>query len=539
MGIKKIIYGSEVQQGILRGVEKMALAVGCTLGPRGQNVVIEKPGLIPTITFDGVTVAKEISLGDPWEDMGVRLCKEVSGKTNELSGDGTTTATILAYSLLREALIEVAAGNSPFDVRNGILSASHDVLYGLGELAIPVRTRSDIVSSAKIACGSSEVAEVIADAIDEVGRDGVITVEDGQKVETYIESTSGMELTHTGMEHTEFINSEDATCVLKDPVIFCLDGVLDSPMVVANLLNECLELERRSILFIADAFGQDVNATLLRNIPELRSRVGGFEYCAIKTPLVGRKRKDILEDIAVLTGAEICSKDKGDNPLTWKIPRCGSCTRVQVFRDKALITGGDGSSETISERVSRIRYEISESASEYDRQKLQERLGKLTGGITVIRVGAVTEVEMREKKRRIEDALSSTRAAIEEGLVPGGGTTLLRLGRSLDEHKALYVSGSKVVKKALEAPIRALCRNSGVSHGEILSRISEDENWDLGYDVCSGTFVSFNEAGIMDPVKVLRLGLENAVSFAVTALMAAVAITEKNPISAEMLAREV
>lgn len=551
MGVKNIIYGEDVRRGILRGVETMARAVGVTLGPKGQNVVIEKPGLSPTITFDGVTVAKETNLSNQWEDIGVRLCKEVAGHTNEVSGDGTTTATLLAYSLLREGMKEITAGHPALHVRQGMELAREIVVGNLFENSNQVSSYSDIVSVARVACENQEMAEVVAEGMSEVGRDGIITVEDGQKVETYMENTSGMELAQTGYEAPEFINQDDATCVLNDPMIFCLDGILDSPQVVANLLTECVELERRSILFLADSFGQDAMATLLRNLGDLRARVGGIDYCAVKTPLVGLKRKDILEDIAVLTGSQVCSQNKGDNPLKWKLDQCGSCAKVKIWKNRIEIMGGDGSDGAIEQRVARIRYEIETSPSEYDSQKLRERLGRLVGGMTIIRVGAHTEQEMREKKRRLEDALSAVRASIEEGVVPGGGVALFHAARLLPrgpqdlledpywEGKTDLLPGLRAAKRAAEAPLRAICENSGYEAGEVIGPLRDPDDWDVGFDVTDGTYKNFLLEGIVDPTKVVRCAWENAVSFAVTVLMTAVAISEQDPEAARMEAKEI
>lgn len=553
MGVKNIIYGEDVRLGILRGVHKMALAVGATMGPSGRNVIIEKAGLTPTITFDGVTVSKEMSLPDQWEDMGVRLCKEVSGSTNEDSGDGTTTATLLAFSLLYEALKEIANGQDPLHVRKGIQEAAQIVLADLYGMVTPVRTRKEIEAVAKIASESPEMAAVVADAMDEVGRDGIVSVEDGKKVETYLESTSGLEMRQTGYEDPIFINQDDNSVLLEDPIIFCFDGRLESPQVVANLMTECLQAERRSFLVIADDFGSDVMATLIQNHiainhmgPAIEDR-DRFPICAVKTPLVGRKRMDVLEDIAVLTGADVCSRKKGDNPLKWMIAQCGSAAKVRVLKNRCEIINGDGSDDAIQQRVSQLRNEIQTSRSEFDRQKLQERLGRLVGGMTVIRVGAHTETELREKKRRMEDALSATRAAMEEGLVPGGGVALFQAGQILPTSREEldfpdHFPGYNVVRKAVEAPIRAIISNAGYEPAPVLNRLIEGEpnfSIDVGFDVTSGEYKRFFEAGIVDPTKVMRCAFENAVSFATTVLMTSVAISEQDPEAARMQAKEI
>lgn len=549
MGVKNIIFDQEVRYGILQGVRKMAAAVGATMGPSGRNVVIEKPGLTPTITFDGVTVSKEMSLPNQWEDMGVRLCKEVSGSTNEDSGDGTSTATLLAYALLAEALREIANGQEPLHVRRGIEEAAPMILADLYSMATPVRTRREIEAVAKIASECSEMARIVGDAMDEVGRDGIIAVEDGKKVETYLEVTSGLELRQTGYEDAVFVNQDDMTVLLEDPVIFCFDGRLESAQVVANLMTECLQTERRSFLVIADDFGQDVMATLIQNHMGLNhmQMTPKLPICAVKTPLVGRNRFEVLKDIAALTGAEVCSRKKGDNPLTWTIEQCGSAAKFKASKSRCEIINGDGTDEQIAERVQQLRYEIQTTGSDFDRQKLQERLGRLVGGMTVIRVGAHTEVELREKKRRMEDALSATRAAMEEGLVPGGGVALFQAGQVLPTQRHEldnpdHLPGYNVVRKAVSAPIKAIISNAGYEASPVLATLAEGEpnfSLDVGFDVTSGEYKRFFEEGIVDPTKVVRCAFENAVSFAVTVLMTAVAISEQDPEAARLQAKEI
>lgn len=536
---KQIAYAEDVRNSILRGVEILARAVGATMGPRGQNVIIEKQWLSPTVTFDGVTVSKELNLPDPWEDMGVRLCKEAAIHTNERSGDGTTTATILSYALLKAGMQEIASGAHPLYVRQGMEAARDWVLEVLEENATKVESLEDVQSVARMACQDPEMAKLVAQAIDEVGRDGIITVEDGKRTETYLENVRGLELKQTGLLNSDLANQDDGTCILEDPSIFCYDGKLDSPMVVARLMDEALSTQRRSILFIADEFSKDVEATITQNsLIFQRQESPALLIGAVRTPLVGRKRKDILEDIAVLTGAEVCSLDKGDNPLQWKIAQCGTCARAKITRTQIELLEGDGKEEALQERVARLRHEIQEVTSDYDRQKLQERLSRLVGGMTILRVGATTEAELREKKRRMEDALSAVRAALEEGVVVGGGTALYLAGLCLPETpeemgyysalKAEKLPGYRVAKRATEACLRMLCRNACLEPGSYLHRVAEkyEEIAEMRYgvDVMDGEIKDLLAQGIVDPVRVLRCAWESAVSFAVTVLMTEVAI---------------
>ncbi|QJR21090.1 Heat shock protein 60 family chaperone GroEL [Brevinematales bacterium NS] len=521
---KDLLFSSEAHQKILAGVEKLARAVGATLGPRGRNVVIDKKFGAPTITKDGVTVAKEIELEDKFENMGAQLVKEVATKTNDIAGDGTTTATVLAHAIIREGFKNVTAGSNPTLIKKGIDKAVDAVVAELKKLAKKVETREEIRDVAAISANNDmTIGEFIAEAMDKVGKDGVITVEESKSLETYVDVVEGMQFDRGYLSPYMVTNAETMVAELDDPFILLYDKKISSIKEIVPLLEKIAQ-SGRPLLIVAEDVEGEALATLIVN--KLR---GTLNCVAVKAPAFGDRRKAMLEDIAILTGGQVISEEKGMKLENATLADLGRAKKVKVDKENTTIVSGAGKKEAIEARIKQIKKQIEDTTSDYDREKLQERLAKLAGGVAVIRVGAATEVELKEKKARVEDALSATKAAVEEGIVPGGGLSLILAQKALDglkgENEEEQV-GIEIVRRALEAPMRKIADNSGIDGSVIVHRAKESKSG-MGYNALTNEWVDMMKAGIIDPVKVERTALQNAASIAGLLLTTEVMITDK------------
>jgi len=519
---KKISYDLEARTALKAGVDKLANAVKVTLGPKGRNVVIEKKFGAPTITKDGVTVAKEIELEDKLEDVGAQMVKEVASKTSDVAGDGTTTATVLAQALITEGLKNVTAGANPMSIKRGIDAAAGSVIESLKGQSKDLPDAVQIANVGSISANNDrEIGEKIAEAMDKVGKDGVITVEESKTAETFLETVEGMQFDRGYLSPYFVTNSDNMEAELEDPYILIYDKKIANMKDLLPLLEKVVQTGKPVIIIAEDVEGEAL-ATLVVN--KLR---GTFKVLAVKAPGFGDRRKAMLEDIAVLTGATVISEDAGYKLENATLEYLGTCKRVVSDKDNSTIVGGSGASDAIKGRINEIKVQIEKTSSDYDREKLQERLAKLSGGVAVINVGAATEVEMKEKKARVEDALHATRAAVEEGIIPGGGVALLRAIPSLDKVKVdeEEAVGVDIVRRALESPLRQICENAGVEPSIIAQAIREGKN-DYGYDARTGEYVNMFKAGIIDPTKVARVAVENACSIAGMILTTEAAVTE-------------
>ena len=519
---KKISYDLEARTALKAGVDKLANAVKVTLGPKGRNVVIEKKFGAPTITKDGVTVAKEIELEDKLEDVGAQMVKEVASKTSDVAGDGTTTATVLAQALITEGLKNVTAGANPMSIKRGIDAAARSVIESLKGQSKDLPDAAQIANVGSISANNDrEIGEKIAEAMDKVGKDGVITVEESKTAETFLETVEGMQFDRGYLSPYFVTNSDNMEAELEDPYILIYDKKIANMKDLLPLLEKVVQTGKPVIIIAEDVEGEAL-ATLVVN--KLR---GTFKVLAVKAPGFGDRRKAMLEDIAVLTGATVISEDAGYKLENATLEYLGTCKRVVSDKDNSTIVGGSGASDAIKGRINEIKVQIEKTSSDYDREKLQERLAKLSGGVAVINVGAATEVEMKEKKARVEDALHATRAAVEEGIIPGGGVALLRAIPSLDKVKVdeEEAVGVDIVRRALESPLRQICENAGVEPSIIAQAIREGKN-DYGYDARTGEYVNMFKAGIIDPTKVARVAVENACSIAGMILTTEAAVTE-------------
>ncbi|MDQ7819858.1 MAG: chaperonin GroEL [Armatimonadota bacterium] len=522
MPAKVLLYDEDARRALERGVEKVASAVRVTLGPKGRNVVLEKKWGSPTITKDGVTVAKEIELEDPYENMGAQLVKEVASKTNDAAGDGTTTATVLAWAMVREGLKNVAAGANPMLVKRGIDRAVEAVVEELKKISIPVEGKQDIAHVAGIAANDPEVGEIIADAMEKVGKDGVITIEEGKGIETTVEVVEGMQFDR-GYISPYFITDPDKMeCVLEEPYILITEKKISAARDIVPIMEKVIRFGKPLVVIAEDVEGEAL-ATLVVN--KLR---GVLQSVAVKAPGYGDRRKAMLQDIAILTGGRVISDDIGIKLESVEVEMLGRAEKVKVDKDDTTIIGGKGDRKNIQARIAQIKKEIEETTSDYDREKLQERLAKLSGGVAEIKVGAATETEMKEKKHRFEDALNATKAAVEEGIVPGGGTAYIRALAALDrvEAEGDEAIGVNIVRRSLEEPARQLAANAGVEGSLIVERLKR-ETGRIGYDVARGEFVDMVKAGIVDPTKVTRLALQNAASVAGLLLTTEALVVEK------------
>ena len=519
---KEIKYDVEARGGLKRGVDKLANAVKVTLGPKGRNVVIEKKFGAPTVTKDGVTVAKEIELENKIEDVGAQMVKEVASKTSDVAGDGTTTATVLAQALVTEGLKNVTAGANPMSIKRGIDAAAAAVVDSLKSQSKDLPDSTQIANVATISSNDDrEIGDKIAEAMEKVGKDGVITVEDSKTAETYLETVEGMQFDRGYLSPYFVTNSESMDAELEDPYILIHDKKISNMKDLLSLLEKVVQTGKPVVIIAEDIEGEAL-ATLVVN--KLR---GTFKVLAVKAPGFGDRRKAMLEDIAVLTGATVISEDAGYKLDNAAIEYLGTAKRVISDKDNTTIVDGSGSSDAIKARINELKVQIDKTSSDYDREKLQERLAKLSGGVAVINVGAATELEMKEKKARVEDALHATRAAVEEGIIPGGGVALLRAIPALSKVKVDEDQqvGVDIVVRALEAPVRQICENAGVESSIVVQNI-KDKKGDHGYDARNGEYVKMFEAGIIDPTKVARVAVQMAASIAGMILTTEVAVTE-------------
>ncbi len=508
---KDIKFGTDARDGLERGIDKLANAVRVTLGPKGRNVVLDKAYGAPTITNDGVTIANEIELEDRFENMGAQLVKEVATKTNDVAGDGTTTATVLAHSVIKEGLKNLAAGANPIVLNKGLKKATDVVVEYIKENSKEVEDKQAIENVGSISSQDHNIGKLIADAMEKVGNDGVITVEESKTTGTYLDLVEGMQFDKGYLSPYMATDNEKMIAELDDPYILMTDKKISNIQEILPLLEQIVQ-ESRPLLIIADDVDGEALTTLILN--KLR---GTFNVVAVKAPGYGDRRKAMLEDIAILTGGKVVSEDLGMDLKDATIDMLGSAKKVKVDKDNTTIVEGKGDKEALNERVENIRNQVSGEESEYEKEKLQERLAKLAGGVAVINVGAATETEMQEKKYRIEDALSATRAAVEEGIVAGGGVVLIGAIEKVEELRESLIgdekTGALIIEKALEAPLRQIVENAGLDGSVIVEKVKNSEK-EEGYDAYENKFVNMFEAGIVEPTKVTRSALQNAVSVA-------------------------
>ena len=510
---KIIAYDEEARQGMLAGLDKLANTVKVTLGPKGRNVVLDKSYGAPTITNDGVSIAKEIDLEDPYERIGAELVKEVAKKTDDVAGDGTTTATVLAQSLVHEGLKNVVAGSNPIALRRGIEKATEVIVKELVAAAKDVETKDQIAATATISAADPEVGEKIAEALDKVGQDGVVTVEDNNRFGLDLDFTEGMRFDKGYIAPYFVTNADDQTAVLEDPYILLTSGKVSSQQDIVHVAELVMKTGKPLLIIAEDVDGEALPTLILNNIR------GTFKSCAVKAPGFGDRRKAMLQDMAILTGAQVVSDELGLKLESVDTSVLGHAKKVIVSKDETTIVSGGGDKADVEARVAQIRAEIEKTDSDYDREKLQERLAKLAGGVAVIKVGAATEVEMKDKKLRIEDALNATKAAVQEGVVAGGGTAPINAipaVRALcDTLEGDERTGAKIVLKALEAPLRQIAKNAGLEGSVIIDKIVSANKPNYGFDAQNEVFVEdMIAAGIVDPTKVTRSALENAASVA-------------------------
>lgn len=524
MPAKQLVFDEEARRRLKDGVDALADAVRVTLGPRGRNVVLEKKFGPPAIVDDGVSVAKEIELKDPFENLGAQLAREVASKTNDVAGDGTTTATVLAQAIVREGLRMVAAGANPVALKHGLEIGLQAVIDAVRDIAKPVAGKEQIAQVATISGHDPEIGEIIADVMEKVGKDGVITVEEGKGIRMETEFVEGMQLDRGYISPYFVTNPDRMEAVIDDPYILITDKRISSVNDLLPVLERVLQTTKNIVIICDDCDGEAL-ATLVVN--KLR---GTINVLAVKAPSFGDRRKAILEDIAILTGGTFITEEMGRKLENTQIADLGRARRVVATKDDTVIIEGYGSDEAIQARIKQIKAQSEDAASEFDREKLQERLAKLAGGVAVIKVGAATEVELKERKLRVEDALSATRAAVEEGIVPGGGVALIRAQRALDSlNKNLSedeITGVQILRKALEEPLRMIAENAGQEGMVIVGRVKEAKDVNFGYDASDDEFGDMLKKGIIDPAKVTRTALENAVSIASLVLTTESLVTE-------------
>jgi chaperonin GroEL len=525
---KQLVFSEDARRNLKRGIDVLATAVATTLGPKGRNVALDKKFGAPTITHDGVTVAKEIELEDPYENMGAQLLKEAATKTNDIAGDGTTTATVLAHTIITEGLKNVAAGANPMLIKRGIEAATEKLIEAIREMSVDISTKEEIASVAAISAQDREIGELIAEVMDRVGKDGVITVEESKGLAFETEYVEGMQIDR-GYISAYFISDPDRMeSVLQEPFILITDKKISAASDIVPVLEKLVQVGRRELLVIAEDVDGEALATLVLN--KLR---GMLNCLAVKAPGFGDRRKAMLQDIAILTGGTVISEETGRKLDTATVQDLGRADKVISTKEDTTIVGGSGGEEQIQGRINQIRAEIEISTSDYDKEKLQERLAKLSGGVAIIRVGAATEVELKEKKHRVEDALSATRAAVEEGIVPGGGVALINAISALDDIKmdlADAQTGVVIVRRALEEPMRGIARNAGMDGAVVIETVRREQkekaNLRWGYDVIANEYGDMVEKGIIDPAKVTRSAIENAASIAAMILTTEALITD-------------
>jgi chaperonin GroEL len=523
MAAKQLQFDESARHALLRGIEKLAKAVKATLGPSGRNVILDKKFGSPTITKDGVTVAKEIELEDPYENMGAQLVREVASKTSDIAGDGTTTATVLAESIYKEGLRNVTAGANPTSLQRGILKAVDAIVEELKKISKKVSDRTEIAQVATVSANwDKTIGEIIADAMDKVGKDGTITVEEARSIDTTLEVVEGMQFDKGYLSPYFVTNAEAMEAALENPYILIHEKKISSLKDMLPLLEKVAKAGRPLLIIAEDVEGEAL-ATLVVN--KLR---GTLQVCAVKAPGFGDRRKAMLEDIAVLTGGRCITEDLGIKLENVKLDDLGKAKRVTIDKENTTIVEGEGKQSDIQGRVTQIRRQIEETTSDYDREKLQERLAKLAGGVAVINVGAATETEMKEKKARVEDALHATRAAVEEGIVPGGGVAFIRAQKALDNVKELEGDekvGVQIVRRAIEEPTRQLADNGGAEGALIVEEVKKRKG-NEGFNVATGEYEDLVKAGVVDPTKVTRTALQNAASISGLLLTTEAVVTE-------------
>ena len=529
MAAKQIVFSEEARRNLKIGVDTLASAVKATLGPKGRNVALDKKWGAPTITHDGVTVAKEIELQEPFQNMGAQLLKEAATKTNDIAGDGTTTATVLAQAIVNEGLKNVAAGANPMLLKRGIEKGVLALSEAIKKQAIPITTKQEIAAVAAISAQDQEIGDLIAEVMEKVGKDGVITVEEAKGLQFETEYVEGMQFDRGYISPYFMTNPEAMEAVLENPYILITDKKVSAATDIVPILEKLVQLGKRDIVIIAEDVDGEALATLVLN--KLR---GMFNCLAVKAPGFGDRRKAMLQDIAILTGGTVISDELGKKLESAMISDLGQADKVIATKDDTTIVGGKGDPAAIKGRIEQIRVEIENSTSDYDKEKLQERLARLAGGVAIIRVGAGTEVELKEKKHRVEDALSATRAAVEEGIVPGGGVALLNAIEALDEvEKGLegdVLTGVRILRHALPEPMRMLAENAGYDGAVVVENVKREQklrnNKRIGFDVMAEDYGDMVEKKIIDPAKVTRGGLENAASIAAMILTTEALITE-------------
>ncbi len=522
---KQLLFTEEARRSLLAGVEKLSRAVMVTLGPKGRNVLLDKKFGAPTVTKDGVSVAREIELEDPFENMGAQLVKEVAVKTNDVAGDGTTTATVLAYSIAKEGLKSVAAGVSPMSLKRGIDKAVEMAITEIAKIAKEIKDKEEISQVATISANNDkEIGQEIADAMEKVGKDGVITVEESKTIETTTDYVEGMQFDRGYLSPYFATNRDNMTAVQDDPYILNFEKKISSMKDLLPILEKVVQTGKPLLIIAEDVDGEALATLVVNNVR------GALNVCAVKAPGFGDRRKAMLEDIAILTGGELISEDLGMKLENVELKQLGRAKTIKIEKENTTIINGAGAQKGIKERVAQIRAQIEDTTSDYDREKLQERLAKLAGGVAVINVGAATEVELKEKKHRVEDALSATRAALEEGIVPGGGVTLVQVAQALaksdisslnDEEKV----GFRIARRAMEEPIRQIAGNAGVD-GSIIAERAKGEKPGWGFDANKMEWVDMLKSGIIDPAKVTRSALQNAASIAGLLLTTECAVTD-------------
>ncbi len=520
--VKDIKFAEDARSAMLRGVDVLANTVKVTLGPKGRNVVLEKAFGSPLITNDGVTIAKEIELEDHFENMGAKLVAEVASKTNDIAGDGTTTATVLTQAIVREGLKNVTAGANPVGIRRGIELATKAAVEELHRISRPVESKEAIAQVAAISSGSAEVGELIAEAMEKVGNDGVITIEESKGIETELDVVEGMQFDRGYLSQYMVTDNDKMIATLDNPFILITDKKVSNIQEIIPLLEQIVQ-QGRALLIIADDVDGEALPTLVLN--KLR---GTFNVVAVKAPGFGDRRKAMLEDIAVLTGAQVITEDLGLELKDATLAQLGTAGKVVVSKDSTTIVEGAGSKELIANRVALIRAQAQDTTSDFDREKLHERLAKLSGGVAVIKVGAATETELKEKKLRIEDALNATRAAVEEGIVSGGGTALVNVQKVVDtlELEGDLATGAKIVSRSLEEPLRQIAENAGLEGSVIVARLKSEEKG-IGYNAATDEWVNMIVAGIVDPTKVTRSALQNAASVSALLLTTEAVVADK------------
>ncbi len=525
---KQLVFSEEARRALKTGIDIVVKSVATTLGPKGRNVAIDRKFGSPTITHDGVTVAKEIELEDPFENMGAQLLKEAATKTNDIAGDGTTTSTVLAHAIVTEGLKNLAAGANPMLLKRGIEQAAKAVSDAIAELAIDITTKDEIANVATISAQDREIGELIAEVMDKVGKDGVITVEESRGLQFETEYVEGMQFDRGYISPYFVTDPENMEAVIEEANILVYDKKVSAASDIVPLLEKLVQVGKRELLIIAEDVDGEALATLVLN--KLR---GMLNVLAIKAPGFGDRRKAMLQDIAVLTGATVISEETGRKLETVTIEDLGQAEKVVSTKDDTTVVGGKGDPKGIKGRIEQIRVEIENSTSDYDREKLQERLAKLSGGVAIIRVGAATETELKEKKHRVEDALSATRAAVEEGIVPGGGVALINAISSLDGiemDSSDAQIGVKIVRNSLEIPMRMIAENAGKDGSVVVENVrqaqAKEDNKRIGYDVLTEEYGDMVHGGVIDPAKVTRGALENAASIAAMILTTEALITD-------------